>query len=114
MYNEINILKMTDEEVKYGIIYFANKYNIKLNHVFLCREDDGYLDIFIEPTDEDIAIKYESVLCEYMSGITNIDEVVVGSSNIDCPSIAVYNISNSAKYQRVLDRCMKSGGELEI
>lgn len=105
---------MSDEEVKEGIIHFANKYNIKLNHVFLCREDDGYLDIFIEPTEETIHRRYELALHRYMSGITNIDEVVIGSSNIDCPSIAVYNISNSAKYKRVLDRCKKSGGELPI
>lgn len=114
MYNKRNILNMSDEEVKYGIIHFANKYNIKLNHVFLCREDDGYLDIFIEPTDEDIAIKYESVLCEYMSGMIDIDEVDIGSSIIDCASVVVYNISDSRKYQRILDRCAKSGGELYI
>lgn len=114
MYNERNILTMSDEEVKEGVIHFANKYNIKLNHVFLCREDDGYLDIFIEPTDEDIAVKYEVVLCDYMSGMIDINEVDIGSDIVDCASVAVFNISDRKKYQRVLDRCSKSGGELAI
>ena len=98
MYNERNILTMTDEEVKDGIIHFANKYNIKLKHIFLCREDDGYLDIFIEPTDDDIASKYEHILCEYMSGIIDIDCVIIGSDIVDCASVAVYNISNSRSW----------------
>lgn len=114
MYNEINILTMSDEEIKIAINKYAREYNINVNHAYLSRSDDGYLSIFIEPTEDAVSNEFENKLLRYVSGITDIAGNIVGSNTIDCPCVVVFNLHNKRKYEKIHSRYSNMQNTREI
>ena len=110
MYNERNILTMSDEEIKNSTLTIADRFCVKVRCLFVSRDDDGTLIVVLENCNKDTSVKFKTFLWRYMSGIRDIDGNVVGTAEIDSPTITIKLARDDKHYNELFEKCSKLGG----
>ena len=105
MYNERNILTMSDEELVCDSITIARKFNVKIKHIFISRNNTGFLVVVVNSVIKNVASELEATLWRYIAGITDINGERVGSSEIDSPAVSVEVYNSEDEYKELMDEC---------
>lgn len=105
MYNERNILTMTDECVMHDSLIIARRFNIDIKNLFISRNNTGFLVVVVNSINKNLASELEATLWRYIAGITDINGKRVGSSEIDSPAVSVEVYNNEDEYKELMDEC---------
>lgn len=114
MYNERNILTMSDEEIKNSTLYIADKFNMDVKHMFLHRANDGMLAVFVDSYEDSNKTEFKGYLCKYMSGIIDMSGSVIGDSCIDCPIVSVIGMKGRHNVEYILENYRDIDGVVEL
>lgn len=114
MYNETNILTMTDEEIKNSTLTIADKFGVKVRRIFVSRDDDGDLVVVLYKCDVNDRRSFDSLLWKYMSGIVDINGNVVGSDEIECPAVMVKDIDDESDFNEFVEECSSIEGYYQL
>lgn len=110
MYNEINILTMSDEEIKNSTLTIADKFGVKVRCLFVSKNDDGHLIAVLDSCDKDISVQFKSFLWRYMSGIVDINGNVIGTGEIYAPAVTTKVVRSEKHYNDLYKQCSDIGG----
>ena len=105
MYNERNILTMTDEEIISDSMTIARRFNVEIKNLFVSRNNTGFLVVVIDNINANVASELEATLWRYIAGIIDINGERVGSSEIDSPAVSVEVYNNEREYNELIDEC---------
>lgn len=114
MYNETNILTMTDEEIKNSTLTIADKFGVKVRCLFVSKDNDGHLIAVLDTCDINDRRKFNNFLWRYMSGIVDINGNTIGSDEIECPAIMVKDINDESHFNEFIEKCSKLGGHYKL
>lgn len=114
MYNETNILTMSDDEIKNSTLTIADKFGVKVRRIFVSKNDDGHLIAVLDKCYINDRRSFNSFLWKYMSGIVDINGNVVGSDEIECPAVMVKDINDESKFNEFVEKCSKLGGYYKL
>ena len=110
MYNERNILTMSDEEIKNSTLTIADKFGVKVRCLFVSKNDDGNLIAILDRCDKDISVRFKSLLWRYMSGIVDINGNTIGNDEIYTPTIISKVARDNKHYNDLYKQCSDIGG----
>lgn len=105
MYNERNILTMSDEDIMSDSILIARRLNIDIKNLFISRNNTGFLVVVVNSINKDLSSELEATLWRYIAGITDINGERIGSSEIDSPAVSVEVYNNEDEYKELMDEC---------